>query len=43
MGHEVAPLESTSPVVARVDAIMNEEGWLEGATDPRASADAEGY
>jgi gamma-glutamyltranspeptidase/glutathione hydrolase len=43
MGHEVAPLESTSPVVARVDAILNEEGWLEGATDPRASADAEGY
>ncbi len=43
MGHEVAPLESTSPVVARVDAILNEDGWLEGATDPRASADAEGY
>jgi gamma-glutamyltranspeptidase / glutathione hydrolase len=43
MGHEVAPLESTSPVVARVDAILNEEGWLEGAADRRGNADAEGY
>jgi gamma-glutamyltranspeptidase/glutathione hydrolase len=43
MGHEVSPLESTSPVVARVEAILNEEGWLEGAADGRGNAKAEGY
>jgi gamma-glutamyltranspeptidase / glutathione hydrolase len=43
MGHEVSPLESTSPVVARVEAILNEGGWLQGATDPRGNGKAEGY
>jgi gamma-glutamyltranspeptidase len=43
MGHEISPLEGASPGVARVEAILNEEGWLEGATDPRGSGKAEGY
>jgi gamma-glutamyltranspeptidase/glutathione hydrolase len=43
MGHEVAPLESSSPVVARVAAILNEGGWLQGASDSRGDGKAEGY
>ena len=43
MGHKVSPLESTSGVVARVEAILNDGGWLEGAADPRGNAKAEGY
>jgi len=43
MGHDVSPLESSSPVVARVEAILNEGGWLQGATDPRGQGKAEGY
>jgi gamma-glutamyltranspeptidase/glutathione hydrolase len=43
MGHEVSPLEGSSPVVARVETILNAEGWLEGATDPRGKGKAEGY
>jgi gamma-glutamyltranspeptidase/glutathione hydrolase len=43
MGHEISPLESTQYVVARVEAILNEDGWLQGATDPRGNAKAEGY
>jgi gamma-glutamyltranspeptidase/glutathione hydrolase len=43
MGHEVAPLESSSPVVARVAAILNESGWLQGASDSRGDGKAEGY
>jgi gamma-glutamyltranspeptidase / glutathione hydrolase len=43
MGHQVSPLESTQSVVARVEAILNEGGWLQGATDPRGDAKAEGY
>ncbi|MBV9768973.1 MAG: gamma-glutamyltransferase [Bryobacterales bacterium] len=43
MGHNVSPLESTSPVVARVEAILNDDGWLEGAADGRGNAKAEGY
>jgi gamma-glutamyltranspeptidase/glutathione hydrolase len=39
MGHEVAPLES----VAHVEAILDEGGWLQGATDPRGNGKAEGY
>jgi gamma-glutamyltranspeptidase / glutathione hydrolase len=42
MGHQVSQLEPTSGV-ARVEAILNEGGWLEGATDPRGSGKAEGY
>lgn len=43
MGHEVSPNESNAPVVARVEAILNEGGWLQGATDPRGNGKAEGY
>ncbi len=43
MGHKIAPLEGTAPVIARVEAILNEEGWLEGAADGRGNAKAEGY
>jgi gamma-glutamyltranspeptidase / glutathione hydrolase len=43
MGHEVSPLESSSPFVARVEAILNEAGWLQGAADPRGNGKAEGY
>jgi gamma-glutamyltranspeptidase/glutathione hydrolase len=43
MGHEVSPLESTQSVVARVEAILNEGGWLQGAADSRGAAKAEGY
>jgi hypothetical protein len=43
MGHQVSPLESTSGVVARVEAILNDGGWLQGASDGRGNAKAEGY
>jgi gamma-glutamyltranspeptidase/glutathione hydrolase len=43
MGHNVSPLESTSPVVARVEAILSDGGWLQGAADGRGNAKAEGY
>jgi gamma-glutamyltranspeptidase / glutathione hydrolase len=43
MGHKVSALEGTSPVVARVEAILNDGGWLEGATDSRGNGKAEGY
>ncbi len=43
MGHKVSPLESSSAVVARVEAILSEGGWLQGATDPRGNGKAEGY
>jgi gamma-glutamyltranspeptidase/glutathione hydrolase len=43
MGHNVSPLEGTTPVIARVEAILNEGGWLQGAADPRANGKAKGY
>jgi gamma-glutamyltranspeptidase/glutathione hydrolase len=43
MGHKLSPMEGTSPVVARVEAILNEGGWLQGATDKRGNGKAEGY
>lgn len=43
MGHKVAALEGTSPVIARVEAILNDAGWFEGAADGRGNAKAEGY
>jgi gamma-glutamyltranspeptidase/glutathione hydrolase len=43
MGHQVSPLEGSSPVVARVEAILNADGWLQGAADGRGTAKAEGY
>ena len=43
MGHKIAPFEGTAPVIARVEAILSEDGWLEGAADGRGNAKAEGY
>jgi gamma-glutamyltranspeptidase/glutathione hydrolase len=43
MGHKIAPAEGTTPVVARVEAILSENGWLQGASDGRGSGKAEGY
>jgi gamma-glutamyltranspeptidase/glutathione hydrolase len=43
MGHTIAPYETTNPVVARVEAILNDSGWLQGAADGRGNAKAEGY
>jgi gamma-glutamyltranspeptidase / glutathione hydrolase len=43
IGHQVSPLESTGGVVARVEAILNEGGLLQGAADGRGNAKAEGY
>jgi gamma-glutamyltranspeptidase / glutathione hydrolase len=39
MGHKVSPIEA----VARVEAILNDGGWLQGATDKRGKGKAEGY
>jgi len=43
MGHKIASFEASDPVVARVEAILNRDGWLEGAADGRGDAKAEGY
>ena len=43
MGHKIAPYENTNPVVARVEAILNDKGWLQGGADGRGEAKAEGY
>jgi gamma-glutamyltranspeptidase/glutathione hydrolase len=43
MGHKIAPYDNTNPVVARVEAIVNSNGWLQGAADGRGNAKAEGY
>ncbi|HEV8037288.1 MAG TPA: gamma-glutamyltransferase [Bryobacteraceae bacterium] len=43
MGHRIAPYDNTNPVVARVEAIVNSNGWLQGAADGRGNAKAEGY
>ena len=43
MGHKIAPYETTNPVVARVEAILNDKGWLQGGADGRGDAKAEGY
>jgi gamma-glutamyltranspeptidase / glutathione hydrolase len=43
MGHTVAPMAGASPVVARVEAIAEDNGWIEGASDPRGNGKAEGY
>jgi gamma-glutamyltranspeptidase len=42
MGHDVALLPSTSGV-AQVEAILNDGGWLQGASDPLSNGKAEGY
>ena len=43
MGHKIAPAEGTNPVVARVEAILADGGWLQGGSDGRGSGKAEGY
>jgi len=43
MGYQIAPFEGTAPVIARVQAILIDGGWLEGAPDRRDDAKAEGY
>jgi len=43
MGHKIAPYDNSNPVVARVEAIVNSNGWLQGAADGRGNAKAEGY
>jgi gamma-glutamyltranspeptidase/glutathione hydrolase len=43
MGHKIASFEATDPVVARVEAILSDRGWLQGAADGRGNAKAEGY
>jgi len=42
MGHNVSVLDPTSGV-AQVEAILNDGGWLQGASDPRGNGKAEGY
>ena len=43
MGYHIASFEKTDPVVARVEAILSDQGLLEGAADGRGNAKAEGY
>ena len=43
MGHQIAPYETTNPVVARHEAILNDQGWLQGGSDGRGVSKAEGY
>ena len=43
MGHKIAPYENTNPVIARVEGILNDQGWLQGGTDGRGNSKAEGY
>ena len=43
MGHKIAPYEASDPIVARVEAIVNEDGWLQGGADGRGNSKAEGY
>jgi gamma-glutamyltranspeptidase/glutathione hydrolase len=42
MGHSVSVLEPASGV-ARVEAILNDGGWLQGASDPLGNGKVEGY
>jgi len=43
MGYHISSFEKTDPVVARVEAILKDQEWLEGAADGRGNAKAEGY
>jgi gamma-glutamyltranspeptidase / glutathione hydrolase len=43
MGHKVSPYDARSPEVARVEAILSEGGWLQGASDGRGNGKADGY
>ena len=43
MGHKIADYDARSPEVARVEAILNDGGWLQGASDGRGNGKAAGY
>ncbi|MDQ2949619.1 MAG: gamma-glutamyltransferase [Acidobacteriota bacterium] len=43
MGHDVESSEATAVVIARVEAILVSDGWLQGAADGRAASKAAGY
>jgi gamma-glutamyltranspeptidase/glutathione hydrolase len=43
MGHDVESSEKSAVVVARVEAILVENGWLQGGSDGRGSGKAAGY
>ena len=43
MGQKLAPYDARSPEIARVEAILIDGGWLQGASDGRGSGKAEGY
>ncbi len=43
LGHDIESSERTAVVVARVEAILNDNGWLQGGSDGRGSGKAAGY
>ena len=43
MGHNVESSETTAVVIARVEAILNQDGWLQGGSDGRGPGKAAGY
>jgi gamma-glutamyltranspeptidase/glutathione hydrolase len=43
MGYNVESSEKTSVVIARTEAIVNDNGWLQGGSDGRGSGKAAGY
>jgi gamma-glutamyltranspeptidase/glutathione hydrolase len=43
MGHNVESSEKTAVVIARVEAIVSDKGWLQGGSDGRGSGKAAGY
>ena len=43
MGYNVKIFDGSWPTVARVEAILAENGWLEGGSDGRSSGKSEGY
>jgi len=43
MGYHIASDENSAPVIARVEALLSENSWLEGAHDSRQQGKAEGY
>lgn len=43
MGHQVESSERTAVVIARVEAIVNDKGWLQGGADGRGQAKAVGF
>jgi gamma-glutamyltranspeptidase/glutathione hydrolase len=43
MGHTVESSERTAVVIARVETIVEENGWIEGGSDGRGTGKAAGY